>query len=286
VEAVIAARSNRTGARALVATAAAVCIVYTFGVTPARARAQTPPLLSAPVNDFAHVIDASSERELERRILALQHASSDVVVVATVPTFSPFATIDEYAVKMYENGGKGIGLKGKDNGLLIVIAVDDRKVKIEVGYGLEPYITDGFAGQTIRELILPAFKAGRYGEGLVAGTTHLINRIAEQQGVTLQDVPQSPALERRSERPGRDFPGPIVLAVIFLILLLTRGRRRRRGYWGAGPWSGWNSGVGPFGSSHGGFGGGFGGFGGSGGSGGFGGFGGGRSGGGGASGGW
>jgi uncharacterized protein len=235
------------------------------------------------------VIDEASERELERRILALKQATGDVVIVATVPTFQPYGDIKEYAVKMFENRGKGIGERSKDNGLLVVVAVDDRKVSIEVGYGLEPYVTDGFAGQTIREAILPPFRQGRYGEGLLAGTTRLVNRIAEQRGVELQNVPRAPEPARvRGPQSGRGrFPvGLVVFIILLLIVMSSRRRRRRR--WGRGPWSGWNSGVGPFGGGFGGggFGGGFGGFGGGGGGGGFGGFGGGRSGGGGASGGW
>jgi uncharacterized protein len=247
----------------------------------------SPPLLTAPVNDFANVIDAKSEQELERRIRALQAASGTAVVVATVPTFQPYGSIDEYAVKMFENGGRGIGEKGKDGGALIVVAVEDRRVRIEVGYGLEGYITDGYAGQTIRELMLPAFRNGQYGQGLLAGTTRVINRIATEQGVTLQDVPQSaPAQVRRGGRNRQNGSALVIFIFIILIVLMNSrgGRRRRR--WGGGPWSGWNSGVGPFGTGMGGFGGGFGGFGGGGGGGGFGGFGGGRSGGGGASGGW
>jgi uncharacterized protein len=251
---------------------------------------QSPPVLTKPVNDFANVIDEASERELDRRIRALQQATGDVVIVATIPTFQPYADIREYAVKMFENAGKGIGERARDNGLLIVVAVEDRKVGIEVGYGLEPVITDGFAGQTIRELILPSFRAGQYGKGLISGTTRIITRIADERGVTLQDVPRSAAPEPRTAPEQRtSFPTALVVViVVFLIILIVSrasGRRRRR-YWGSGPWSGWNSGVGPFGSGYGGFGGGFGGFGGGGGGGGFGGFGGGRSGGGGASGGW
>jgi uncharacterized protein len=244
-----------------------------------------PPVLTGPVNDFANVIDPSAEREIERRILALQKATGDAVVVATVPTFQPYGSIEEYAVKMYENGGKGIGQAGKDNGLLILVAVEDRKVRMEVGYGLEGYVTDGYAGQTIRELILPAFRSGGYGEGLIAGTTRIVNRIAEQQGVTLQDVPSSApvATQERRRRDG-NFPGGLAFIAVLLIIMLSSRRQRRRRGWG-GHWSGWSSGVGTFGSAHGGFGGGFGGFGGGSG-GGFGGFGGGRSGGGGASGGW
>jgi uncharacterized protein len=239
-----------------------------------------PPRLTAPVNDFAHVIDPEHSAELDRRIRALETASGDVVVVATVPTFKPYGDINEYAVKMVENGGKGIGQRGKDNGALIVVAVDDHAIRIEVGYDLEQFITDGFAGETIRALITPAFRSGAYGEGLLAGTTRVINRIAEARGVTLQDVPAEP---RRATRPGSSFPVGTIIFIIAMVIILSRRGSGRRGFWGGGPWSGWSSGVGPFG---GGFGGGFGGFGGGGGGGGFGGFGGGGSGGGGASGSW
>jgi uncharacterized protein len=245
-----------------------------------------PPALAGAVNDFANVIDAASEREIERRVLALQQASGDIVVVATVPTFQPYADIKEYAVKMFENQGRGIGERGKDNGLLIVVAVEDRKVGIEVGYGLEGFVTDGFSGQTIREAILPRFREGQYGAGLLSGVTRVVNRIAEGRNVQLQDVPREVPVSNPAPSPG-DFADAIkvVLFILFLIFIVSRNSRRRRRSWGVGPWSGWNSGVGPFGTGSGGFGGGFGGFGGGGG-GGFGGFGGGRSGGGGASGGW
>ena len=109
-------------------------------VSPAYAQ-PLPPELTRPVNDFANVIDAGSEAEIERRILELKKASGDVVVVATIDTFSPYADIREYAVKMFENRGRGIGDKGKDNGLLVLIAVKDRRVRAEVGYDLEQFIT-------------------------------------------------------------------------------------------------------------------------------------------------
>jgi uncharacterized protein len=260
------------------------CCLLPLVLTGTASAQAAPPVLTAPVNDFADVIDEESERELERRILALQKAAGDVVVVATVKTFQPYADIREYALKMFENGGRGIGERGKDNGLLVVVAVEDRRVDIEVGYTLEEFITDGFAGETIRKAMTPHFKNGDYGAGLVAGTTRIINRIAERRGVTLQDVPQEVAAPaRRSSR----FPYWLIILII-IIILSNRGGGGRRRRWGGGPWSGWNSGIGPFGGG-GGFGGGFGGFGGGGfggGGGGFGGFGGGRGGGGGASGGW
>ena len=247
--------------------------------------AQSPaslPQLTAPVTDLAGVIDSQSEAEIDRRIRALQRATSDVIVVVTVDTFSPYADIDEYAVKLFENHGQGIGIKGKDNGALIVVAVNDRRVRVEVGYGLEEFITDGFAGET-RDVMTQYFRRNEYGQGLLAGVTRLVNRVAERRGVKLEDVPQEIA-EPSNLPVGQLF----LIAIIILIIISSLSRRRpRRRYWGRGPWSGWNSGVGPFGGGP--WGGGFGGFGGSGGfggGGGFGGFGGGRSGGGGASGGW
>jgi uncharacterized protein len=233
-----------------------------------------PPALIDTVNDFARVIDPESRAELDRRIRAMRAATGDTLVVATVQTYQPYGSIDEYAVKMFENGGRGIGDKGKDNGVLVVVAVQDRKVRIEVGYDLEQFIPDGFAGQTIREDIAPAFRQGQYGPGLVAGATRLINRIADKRGVTIPDVPVD-----RSTRASRSrrFPFGVIFWIIVAIIIISRGNRQGRGrYWG-GPWSGWTGGVGSFGG---------GGFGGGGGGGGFGGFGGGGSGGGGASGGW
>ena len=264
----------------------AVSMFSPFGIRHSAFAAQpAPPPLTDTVNDIAGVIDAGSRAELDKRIRALQQATGDVIAVAAVKTFQPYGSIEEYAVKMFENGGRGIGQKGKDNGLLLLVAIDDRKVKVEVGYDLEGIIPDAYAGETIREAIAPAFRRGEYGEGLLTAVTRLINRIAEQRGVTIPDVP-APAARRAGSRT--KFPWILVFWIVVMLIASARSnRRRRRRYWGHGPWSGWMGGPGSFGgggfgSSGGSFGGGGGGFGG----GGFGGFGGGRSGGGGASGSW
>lgn len=258
-----------------IARVAIVALMLILAGRPAAA--QSLPALSGPVNDFAHVIDADSARELDRRIRALETTTKDAIVVVTVDSYAPYGSIEEYAVKLFEQAG--IGQRNQDNGALIVMAVKERRVKIEVGYGLEEYITDGYAGDTIRQAILPEFRSGRYGAGLLAGTTRLIQRIAEKRGVTVPDVP---AAARSRQTDDGQFPiGAIVFIVIIILLFIRRqsGPRFRGRGWG-GPLGGWMGGVGGFG--RGGFGGGS--FGGGGG--GFGGFGGGRSGGGGASGGW
>jgi uncharacterized protein len=267
--------------------AAAVCV----------AAAQPPtPQLAAPVNDLAGLIDPASKSELERRIRLLMDATDDVIIVATVPSYEGYADIRELAVKMFENRGRGIGGKKSDNGLLVVVSKRERRVAIEVGYGLEGIIPDGFAGETIREAMLPAFRRGEYGEGLVAAVARLSERIAEARGVKIEGLPRAPVRDTGRRRLPGNLPFILLIVFVFLVIWISQiaESRRRRGR--RGPWSGWHGGVGPFGGGpfgggFGGFGGGFGGFGGGSGGGGFGGggfggFGGGRSGGGGAAGGW
>ena len=269
--------------------AAAVAAALLLGLWNGAALAQPqPPPLTQPVNDFARVIDPASARTLDALIRSLQRATGDVVVVATIDTFQPYGTIDEYSVKMFENGGRGIGEKGRDNGLLVLVAVKDRRVKVEPGYELEQFITDGFAGQVSREELAPQFRQGNYGPGLVAGLQRIVGRIAQGRNVTLQDVPQESRTVRRRRSSGGGAIFWLFIAFFVIRALVSGiGRNSRRGPPGfGGPgWSGWNSGVGPFIGRRGGFGG-FGGGGFGGGGGGFGGFGGGRSGGGGGGAGW
>ncbi|MCC7177683.1 MAG: TPM domain-containing protein [Acidobacteria bacterium] len=234
-----------------------------------------PPELTAPVNDFAGVIDPASAAELDTLIRRLQEASGDVLVVATVRTFQPYADLQSYAVQMFENHGKGIGTRKGDNGALLVLAVDDRQVRIEVGYGLEGFVTDGFAGEVSRDTMVPYFRRGDYGQGLVAGAARVAQRIADGRGVSL-DVPQPRAAPRPTGEIGISPITLLILLYIMYRLIRSSGsmsaRRRHRH---------WSSGVGPFGVGGGWGGGGWGGGGWGGSSGGFGGFGGGRSGGGG-----
>jgi uncharacterized protein len=246
-----------------------------------------PPALTELVNDFAGVVDPQSKQELEAVIRSLQDASGDSVIVAVIDTVEPYGDIREYAVKMFENRGRGIGQRGKDNGILLVVAIKDRDAWFEVGYDLEQFVTDGFAGETTRQVMAPHFRQGEYGRGLVAGVSRIVGRIAEGRNVNLPGL-RDTRTRRRDTEDGSGGGLIVTLFVLFIVInVLGRLRRGRRRRWGGGSWSGWHSGVGPFGSGGlGGFGGGFGGFGGGGGGGGFNPFGGGRSGGGGGGGSW
>lgn len=266
---------------------AAVCVLFVVAgvASPSAQDSGRLPELTQPVTDLANVIDPDSERQIDALSRTLQAASGDVVVVVTLPTIAPFPDLRTYAVELFENHGRGIGQTGEDNGVLIVLAVAERSVWIEVGYGLEQWITDGFAGETSREMMIPEFRQERYGPGLLNGTARVISRIAERRDVTLEgvEIPRT-AIERDS----RISPTVVVFIIVALIVLSSLdgggGRRGRRNVWtsGVGPFGGgWMYGSGGWGR-RGGFGGGVGGgFGG-----GFGGFGGGRSGGGGGGGSW
>jgi hypothetical protein len=147
------------------------------GTSPQTASPNLPEL-TQPVNDFARVIDAENATAMDRVIRELLATTGDVLVVATVPTIEPYGDIREYAVKLFENHGRGIGEKAKNNGGLILLAVKERSVRIEVGAGLQQFITDGFADETIRKYMVPQFSDGRYGPGLRAG----LERLAERSG--------------------------------------------------------------------------------------------------------
>jgi len=253
-----------------------LCLLQARSTNPQSSGVSALPALTEPVNDFAQVIDSASAAEIDRMSRALQAKTGDVVVVATVATIAPYGSIDEYTVKLFENHGLGLGAKGKDNGVLILAAMKERRVRIEAGYGLEQWITDGFSGETSREVIAPEFSAGRPGNGLRLGAERVIGRIAQARNVTLDGVRVPRPTRQRDSEP---IPIWLIILGIFVLMIVSRlggGSGRRRRFWG-GP-GGWSSGVGPFGGgwSGGSFGGGGGGFGG-----GFGGFGGGRSGGGG-----
>ena len=181
------------------AVAAALLVSLCLGVAAAQ---PAPPPLTQPVNDYAHVVDPASARTLDAMIRSLQRATGDVVVVATVDTFQPYGTIDAYAVKMFQNGGRGIGEKGRDNGLLVVVAVNDRRVRVEVGYELEQFVTDGFAGETARQLMIPEFRSGRYGPGLVAGVTPVGDPTAWLQRPAPVDLGAGRATEPATAKDG------------------------------------------------------------------------------------
>ena len=173
------------------------------------------------------MIDAASEAQLEELIRRLQSATGDVMVVATVKTFQPFADLPSYAVEMFENGGQGIGVKGKDNG-----AADRARDRRSPGARSRPATASKASSPTGSPAkpaasMVPFFREAEYGRGLVAGATRVAQRIAEGRNVDLTLAP--PPQARSSRRRGSGgFPIGFWVVMLIIFLNMMRGGRRRR----------------------------------------------------------
>lgn len=235
------------------------------------------------VNDFAHALGGRGAQELEAYCANLEQATGAQMAIVTVDTLDG-EPVEDAANRLYREWG--IGKKGKDEGILILLAIKDHKSRVEIGYGLEPVISDGDAGGILRG-IRPILQQGNYGGALLAAAEQLGSRVAQSKGVDLGGP--EPVGRQRPDPHGSSIPWPLIFIGIFLLMGFLR-RMGGGGGFGGGGGTGFLTGMilGNMMGRRGGWGGGgFGGYdGGGGGGGGFGGFGGGDSGGGGASGGW
>ena len=239
------------------------------------------------VTDLAGVIDPATRQKIELLATEVEQKTGAQIAMVTVNSLEG-QTREDYAADLYKH--LGIGSKGKDNGVLILIAPQERQYKIEIGYGLEPVINDARAGDIGRQMV-PDLRKGDYSAAAWTGVTGLAQFIAADAGVQLTGLPKRAARPATHEAP---WWLPFVLFGGFFLLVRALSRAGRRGggpraggggMGGALPWMVLGSGMGRGGSWGGGWGGSSGGWGGGGG-GGFGGFGGGSSGGGGAGGSW
>jgi uncharacterized protein len=133
------------------------------------------------VNDFAGVISGATRGHLESLLSSFEKATGNEVAVATLPSLDG-RVIEELAPDLYKQWG--IGKKGKDNGVLFLIAPNERKARIEVGYGLESVINDALAGRLLDENVLPRFKAGDLDGGIAAGTAAIVDTIVAKEGIS------------------------------------------------------------------------------------------------------
>lgn len=256
---------SRPMGRTLAVLAVLLCAL--FAAFPVLAQSNPRfPALTGRVVDEARLLSSEREAELSARLAALERDTSDQVVVVTVADLQGYS-IEDYGYRL----GRAweIGQADEDNGVLLIVAPNERKVRIEVGYGLEPVLTDALSAVIIHQRILPAFRDGYYERGITEG----VDAIEAQLRL---DPEEAAARAAAAEQPRSEFPvAPIILiGAMFLFFFLSligsiagRGRRRRghgiapiliwgaaealRSSRGSSPWSG------------GGFGGGFGGGGGS-----------------------
>jgi uncharacterized protein len=248
--------------------------------------AKTLPKPTGYVSDLANVVDPDSKQKLEQFCTQVEQQLGVQFALVTIPSLQD-QPIRDAALAIARTWG--VGDRKENQGVLLLLAVNDRKSDIETGRGIEPYLTDGFSGSTLRAM-RPDLRAGNYGAALLQAANTMAQQIAQGKGVAFSsDLAPRVRNEPRHEKQG--IPVPLIILGVFLLLwLLSRGGRRGGGYRGGGggggilPWlilSGMGNRGGGFGGGSNWGGGGFGG--GSGGGGGFGGFGGGDFGGGGAS---
>jgi len=218
--------------------------------------AQGYPQPKGYVSDFAEIIPAQEESRISSLCAQVEEKTTAEIAVVTMPDIGGMSE-ELYATELFQRWG--IGKKGKDNGILLFLALAERRFRIETGYGLEGLLPDGRLGQIADQKIVPFLRQGRYGEGFYSGALAIAEIIAADAGVQLSLEGPAPAPPPADgDSPALRIPIFLIILIIFMIfggrlgllpLLLLGGTPRGRGGFGGG-----------FGG--GGFGGGFGGFGG------------------------
>lgn len=217
---------------------------------PAAAGAATPvPSLTGPVVDEAGLLDVGAARRLEALARAARdrNGGSGPQLQFLVVKSLGGEPIADYSMRVAE--AWKIGSRGRDDGVLVTVAVDDHDARIEVGGGLEGALTDAQASRIIRNTLVPAFQAGRYGDGLYAAGVQILSSL----GALPEDVAREQA-----RPPPRVRISSLLAVVLFLVVFVIRviagfgPRRRRHLWWGGGPWIGGGWGGGGFGGGGGG----------------------------------
>lgn len=191
------------------------------------------PSLTGRVVDGANLLSPATEQQLTAELERLEQQTGRQLVVATVPNLQGYE-IEEYGYQLGRTWG--IGDKERDDGVLLLVAPNERKVRVEVGYGLEPVLTDALSSVIIQERILPEFRAGRMEEGVVAGAQAIVRQLALPEDQARANVAAATPQKVRSNS-GSGVPAIVVFFILFFVLSsFLRGGRRRRGRGGGGAW--------------------------------------------------
>ncbi len=244
-----------TGLRGLLGLPALVLLLT---ASVAFAAPKFPPLTGRVV-DNANVLSPQAETELTAELATLESQTGRQLVVATLPDLQGYE-IEDYGYQLLRTWG--IGDKDRDDGAILIVAPGERKVRIEVGYGLEPVLTDALSSLIINQRIIPAFKEGKMEAGVVDGTRAIIQQLSLPEDEARAAAAAQP---REAQREGGGV-GPGTIFLIFVVFWLLSGvlggfgrrrRRRRSGLWwlplilssggGGGGRSGWGGGGGGFG---------------------------------------
>jgi uncharacterized protein len=179
------------------------------------------------LSDFAGVVDAQSKAALEQYCAAVEKSTGAQMALVTVKSLEG-EPIEAVANAIFHNWG--IGQKGKNEGIMLLLVTADRRSRLEVGYGLEPIIPDGLAGSMLDDM-RPALRQEHYGEALMAAAQTIGSIIAKAKGANIS----APLPRRTHSHPG-SIPWPMILGGLALLFWLMRAGGRGRGYggWGGG----------------------------------------------------
>lgn len=169
------------------------------------------PKPTGSVNDFAALLSAGARAELEALLRETEQTTMAEIAVVTVTSLDGLA-VEDYANRLFQEWG--IGKKATDNGVLVLVAPAEREMRIEVGYGLEPILPDGLAGQIIRTEFLPQFKSGNYQAGILQGVRRIADIVKGNQPVTTDRRRQ--LQESRSDEPSVWFVVPFLSLFVAL----------------------------------------------------------------------
>ncbi|MBF0585649.1 TPM domain-containing protein [Prosthecochloris sp. N3] len=195
-------------------------ILLLLVLIPVDLRALEVPELTERVNDYAGMISPAAEAELVRRLRALEEEESTQIVVLTIPSLEG-EVIEDYSIRVVDEWK--IGQRDRDNGALLLVARDDRELRIEVGYGLEGRLTDLVAGRIVDRVIVPRFARGEVDEGFLAGTDAMIAAVrGEYQAGDMAE-------EQTGQR------GPLLPVLMVLLFIYYFFRQIPRGGRGSGP---------------------------------------------------
>ena len=150
-----------------------ICILLPL-VTAAGLCALEVPAMQGRVNDYAGILSSSTIRQLEESLKAFEEDQSTQIVVATIPSLEG-DSLEEFSIRLAETWK--IGQQGLDNGAILLVAKNERKIRIEVGYGLEGSLTDLTSGRIIRNVIVPHFKNGNFDQGIMAGVSAMMDSV-------------------------------------------------------------------------------------------------------------
>ncbi len=204
-----------------------VVLGFAFGLSgaaPAGAAPSFPPLTGRVVDD-AHVLSPQTQADLTGKLAALEQKTGDQVVVVTLPSLQGYE-IEDYGYQL--GRAWGIGQKGKNNGALLIVAPNERKVRIEVGYGLEGVLTDAMTSVILQQAVLPKFRAGDVEGGVVAGTDAIIDQLG------LDPAAAKAKAQAAAQQPAAP---PIHIPIIFIIVLVLFLIRILFGGGGGGLWA-------------------------------------------------